>query len=253
MATQQRFVHVARVGLPGFGATERVDRWWIGPLLSGLALIAFVAYSTWAVLAGSNFRFGPYLSPFYSPYFRVPGISAAVVVAWIPALFRLSCYYYRKAYYRALVASPPACAVSEPRRSYTGEDRAPLWWLSTMHRWFLYLSTVVLCFLWIDVVRAFQFDGRFGVGAGSVIMLVNVVLLTGFTFGCHALRSLVGGNLRCFSCAALGETRYRAWRGVSFFNAWHMRWAWASLFSVALTDLYIRLCATGAIHDVRFI
>jgi hypothetical protein len=30
-------------------------------------------------------------------------------------------------------------------------------------------------------------------------------------------------------------------------------WAWLSLYSVALADLYIRLCAMGAIHDLRLI
>jgi hypothetical protein len=251
VATGRPGLRQAHVGLAGVGATERVDLWWVGPLATALGLIAFVIYSVWVVVAGTDFRYGPYLSPYYSPQFAVPGISSALVVAWIPALFRFTCYYYRKAYYRALVWSPPACAVSEPRRAYTGEDRPPLAWLSIAHRWFLYLAIIVLGFLWSDVVHAFEFDGRFGVGLGSIIMLVNTILLTGFTFGCHALRSLVGGNVRCFSCAAFGGARYRTWRGVTFFNAWHMGWAWLSLGSVALTDLYIRLCAGGVIADPR--
>lgn len=253
MTAQRAGIRHARVGLPGLGVTERVDRWWIGPLASGLGLVAFVAYSTWAVMAGTDYQYGPYLSPYYSPYIRVPGLSPALIVAWIPGAFRLSCYYYRKAYYRALLLSPPACAVSEPRRAYTGEDRAPLAWLSITHRWFLYLAIVVLGFLWSDVVRAFDFDGRFGIGLGSIVLLANVVLLTGFTFGCHALRSLVGGNMRCFSCATFGTARYQTWRGVTFFNAMHMQWAWVSLFSVALADLYIRLCAAGVITDLRLL
>jgi hypothetical protein len=251
VAQRSAGVREALVGLPGLGKTERADRWWAGPLATGIGLVAFVLYSAWAVLAGTNFRYGPYLSPFYSPYVFVPGISPAILVAWVPGLFRFTCYYYRKAYYRALVLSPPACAVSEPRRTYTGEDRAPLAWLSIAHRWFLYLAIIVLGFLWSDVVRAFDFNGRFGIGLGSIILLINAVLLSGFTFGCHALRSLVGGNVRCFSCAAFGETRYRMWRGASFFNASHMLWAWVSLFSVAAADLYIRLCAAGIISDPR--
>lgn len=241
------------MGQPGLGATERVDRWWAGPSATGAVLVLFVAYATYAVMVGRNYQWGPYLSPFYSPFIAVPGVSAAILVAWIPGIFRLTCYYYRKAYYRALVLSPPACAVSEPRRDYTGEDRPPLAWFSVLHRWALYLSIVVLGFLWYDAVRAFEFDGRFGIGVGSLIMLANVVLLTGFTFGCHALRSLVGGNSRCFSCEAFGDVRYGMWRGVTALNGNHMRWAWASLFSVALADLYIRLCATGAIVDPRLL
>jgi hypothetical protein len=31
-----------------------------------------------------------------------------------------------------------------------------------------------------------------------------------------------------------------------------MLYAWVSLFVVALTDLYVRLVATGAIRDLRF-
>jgi hypothetical protein len=30
-----------------------------------------------------------------------------------------------------------------------------------------------------------------------------------------------------------------------------MSWAWASLFSVALADLYVRLCSMGVIRDWR--
>lgn len=246
-------VHEARVGEPGVGATERVDQWWVEPLVTALALGAFVIYSGFVVLSGTNFRYGPYLSPFYSPYIGVPGISAALFVAWIPALFRLSCYYYRKAYYRSLFLSPPACAVSERHHTYTGEERAPFAWLSIGHRWLLYLAIIILGFLWVDAIHAFNFNGRFGVGLGSLVLLANVILLSGFTFGCHALRSLVGGNLRCFSCAKFGRQRYRMWRGVSFFNSWHMGWAWISLLSVSVADLYVRLCAAGVIADPRFL
>ena len=35
-------------------------------------------------------------------------------------------------------------------------------------------------------------------------------------------------------------------------NASHARYAWVSLFSVALVDLYVYLLATGTIEDVRF-
>jgi hypothetical protein len=55
----------------------------------------------------------------------------------------------------------------------------------------------------------------------------------------------------CFSCARGGKARYETWRGVSALNRHHQLFAWCSLFSVALTDVYIRLCAMGVIHDVR--
>ena len=40
--------------------------------------------------------------------------------------------------------------------------------------------------------------------------------------------------------------------GKAKLNQNHPRYAWYSLFSVALVDLYIFLLATGTIQDVRF-
>jgi hypothetical protein len=255
MAVETSGRKVARVGIPGFGKTEREDRWWLGPLVAALAFLAFIVYSTIVVFAGSDYAWGPYLSPYYSPFFKPDWfpLSSALLVAWIPGVFRLSCYYYRKAYYRSIALSPAACAVSEPKRNYTGETAAPLSWLPIIHRWTLYLSIIVVVFLWIDAIRAFDWDGHFGIGLGTVIMVANVILLSGFTFGCHALRSAVGGNVRCFSCAQGGAVRYKMWRGVSALNAFHQNWAWFSLTSVALTDLYIRLVAAGVIADPHFV
>src|SRR5438477_172357 len=99
----------------------------------------------------------------------------------------------------------------------------------------------------------FQPAGHFGVGLGSVLMLVNVGLLSAYTFGCHALRHLAGGNLDCFSCSAAASARFRLWRGITVLNIRHDRWAWASLASVAATDIYIRLLMAGVLHDPRWI
>ena len=89
--------------------------------------------------------------------------------------------------------------------------------------------------------------------AGSVLMLVNVGLLSAYTFGCHALRHLAGGNLDCFSCSAAASARFRLWRGITVLNIRHDRWAWASLASVAATDIYIRLLMAGVLHDPSWI
>jgi hypothetical protein len=32
-----------------------------------------------------------------------------------------------------------------------------------------------------------------------------------------------------------------------------MKWAWMSLFGVALTDLYVRLCSMGVLTDWRIV
>ncbi len=110
-----------------------------------------------------------------------------------------------------------------------------------------------ILFLWHDAVRSFIFDGHFGVGVGTLVLTVNVTLLSLYTFSCHSLRHLAGGKLDCFSCATFGRSRYSAWRGLSFLNERHMLFAWCSLVSVGFTDFYVRLVASGAIHDLRIL
>ncbi|HEU5211848.1 MAG TPA: hypothetical protein VFU10_03695 [Gaiellaceae bacterium] len=246
----------------GLGATSRRDWWWLSPLIIVVALSAFGIYSLYAILVNADYHYtgggADYISPFYSPNVEtlfgidVP-FSPALLVAWMPLGLRLTCYYYRKAYYRSFFLAPPACAVAGPtRKRYTGESKFPLV-LQNVHRYFLYLAIVVLGFLWYDAGQAFFFDDGFGVGLGSLVLLVNVCFLTAFTFGCNSLRHLVGGRLDCFTCSAMARARHTAWRGVTVLNLRHMGWAWVSLTSVALADLYIRLAASGVFHDPRII
>jgi hypothetical protein len=152
--------------------------------------------------------------------------------------------------YRAFLLDPPACSVGEVKRSYSGETKFPLI-LQNLHRYFLYLAILFIAFLWHDAIRAFFFDGHFGVGVGTLVLLLNVSLLSLYTLSCHSLRHLAGGKLDCFSCATFGMPRHNAWKGLSFLNERHMFFAWFSLFGVGLTDFYVRLVASGAIHDVR--
>src|SRR5574337_607084 len=230
-------------------ATLRKDAWWVEPLLTVLGLGAFVVYTTWAGLQGAHYEYRNYLSPFYSPFIQPSWwpFSPAILILWGPAGFRLTCYYYRKAYYRSFWLSPPACAVREPHGRYTGETGFPLI-LQNIHRYFFYVATLFLVFLWYDAGRAFIFDGRFGVGLGSLIMVVNIALLSLYSASCHSCRHLCGGGLDCFS---KNSARYRVWQVVSRLNERHMLWAWLSLFSVGLTDLYIRLLSMGVIRDAR--
>jgi hypothetical protein len=46
-------------------------------------------------------------------------------------------------------------------------------------------------------------------------------------------------------------TRYRVWRFVSRLNTQHPLFAWLSLSSVGLTDLYVRLVSMGLLRDLR--
>jgi hypothetical protein len=168
-----------------------------------------------------------------------------------PLSFRLTCYYYRKAYYRAFAWDPPACAVGEraPRR-YNGETKLLLF--QNLHRFALYLAIVVLVVLWKDAILAIVgWKDGVHVGIGTLVMIVNVVLISGYTFGCHSFRHLIGGGVNSFSNAAFGGARHALWKICTVLNQRHMLFAWASLFSVGLTDFYIRLVASGHLTDVR--
>jgi len=168
-----------------------------------------------------------------------------------PLGFRGTCYYYRKAYYRAFFADPVACAVGEPRGSgYIGEASFPFV-LQNIHRYLIYLAIPILFFLWVDIVRGFIFDGHFGIGLGSFMLLASNTLLTLYTFSCHSIRHLVGGRVDCFSCVVAGGPRHKMWHGQSWLNEHHMGWAWWSLFFVCAADAYVRACSMGLIHDVR--
>ena len=246
--------------------TLRQDRWWVQPTITVLVLLGFVVYATWRAFENRYYFSEPYLSPFYSPCLAtscVEGstdlgtpvgdwwrLSPALLILVSPLGFRLTCYYYRKAYYRSFWLSPPGCAVAEPHRRYSGETRFPLI-LQNAHRYFLYLAALVALVLTYDVVLAFRDeDGEWGhMGLGTVIMAVNVALIWLYTLSCHSCRHAVGGRINNFSKHPL---RYKAWTAVSRLTRLHPAYAWLSLFSVALTDLYIRLLATGTITDPRF-
>src|SRR2546426_4903006 len=241
---------------PKLGATARRDAWWVAPLLTFLALTTFGIYSAWAVWVGDHYEYGPYLSPFYSPNLKeffgltLP-FSFPFLFLWIPLGFRATCYYYRKAYYRSFFLDPPACAVGEPSgRHYKGEMSFPFV-LQNVHRYFFYLATIVLAFLWYDAIKAFFFADGLHVNVGTLVLLFNVLTLSAFSFGCNSLRHLVGGRLDCFTCSASARMRVNLWGGVSILNLRDMEWDWISLFAVGFADLYVRLCSMGIWHDVR--
>src|SRR5262249_4212578 len=214
----------------GFGETARRDLWWSQPLVVFLGLSAFVVYSTWAAFQGNRYQYGPYLSPFYSPllfgdspyswFGPKPGwwpaalpFSAAFLILWAPGGFRVTCYYYRGAYYKAFWADPPACAVGEPRKRYLGERSFPLI-IQNIHRYFLYLALVFLVILAHDVYKAMWFRDPgssrevFGIGLGTLVLAANVTLLTCYTLGCHSMRHFVGGKLDRLPRKALRKKAY---------------------------------------------
>jgi hypothetical protein len=238
----------------GLGSTLRRDAWWVEVLPVIVVLGGFGLYATLRAFEGKFYEWGPYLSPFYSPLIdanhRWWKLSPAILILGGPLSFRATCYYYRKAYYRAFFLDPPSCAVGEPQRRYSGEAKFPFI-LQNLHRYALYLAIIFLAFLWKDAIQAFFFDGKLGMGVGTLVLLLNICLLTIYTLSCHSLRHLAGGKLDCFSCATFGKPRYSAWRGLTFLNERHMLFAWLSLFSVGFADFYVRLVSSGAIQDVR--
>ena len=246
----------------------RWDAWWVEPTLIAAYLGLFIIYSTWAALQNAHYYAAPYLSPFYSPclstdcqhvtlplFGPMPSlpvigvISPAFLILWGPGVFRLTCYYYRKAYYRSFWGSPPSCAVNDLHGSYTGETRFPLI-LQNLHRYAFYVAVLFIVFLTYDVILAFRFREGFGIGVGTLVMLANVILLGCYTFSCHSCRHLCGGYLDVFSMA---PRRFGLWYMVTQLNGRHPLFAWLSLSSVGLADLYIRLVSMGAIRDFRII
>lgn len=227
---------------------RRTAPWWLLPATVVVVLGGFSIYAFWTAVFGGFSEAGPYLSPFFSPViWRGGPLSSAIWVLPVPLAFRATCYYYRKAYYRSFFWDPPACAIGELRhREYRGETRFPMV-LNNLHRFAMYLATLVLAFLWIDVLAAFRYQSHWYVGLGTVLMLVNVVLLSGYSFSCHSLRHLVGGGLDCYTGSRAGSLRFRLWRAVTTLNERHPMYAWLSLFSVLAVDIYIRLMQHGLV------
>lgn len=252
----------------------RTDAWWVGPSLTAGGLSIWLIYYAWAALQGTYYAEGPYLSPFYAPLLFAdptqPGSAAAehaffgtwpswwpsfipaspaLFIGLFPGLFRVTCYYYRKAYYRSFFGTPPACAVGAVPQPYGGETGLLIF--QNLHRYALYFALLLLPFLYYETIMAFFSEGAIGVGLGSVILLINAVLLTNYTLGCHAWRHLIGGRKDCFSCDQVSMAQHGAWTWSSWLNRRHQFFAWTSLFWILGADVYIRLLSMGIIPDIN--
>jgi hypothetical protein len=247
--------------------TLRTDRWWLPSLMTAVGLTAWVAYATVRVFMQRDYYAADYhyLTPFYSPCISEGCLPEAAHLGrilpdlwFLPyaaftlpflLLFRLTCYYYRKAYYRSFWLSPPACAVAEPHSRYTGETRFPLI-LQNAHRYFFYAAVVISLINTYDALYALRGDDGLMLGLGNLILLGNVLMLWAYTASCHSCRHIVGGRLTHFSRHPL---RYRAWTFVSRLNTRHMELAWITLGTLALTDFYVMAVSAGWFDDLRLV
>jgi len=261
----------------GFGKTARTDGWWEGPAITFAVFSLFIVYTTWAALQGDHYYADPYLSPFYSPVLfsnagpgvlgaapdamawfghwphswpRFIPVSPAILILVFPGSFRFTCYYYRKAYYRSFAGSPPGCAVgplAAGKRRYLGETGLLV--IQNLHRYALYFALIFIVLLGKDAFESFFRDGHPGIGVGSIILTINVVLIASYTFGCHSLRHLIGGRKDCMSACGKPTVASGSFKQATWFNQRHMQFAWASLLWVMVADLYVRLVSLGVIHD----
>jgi hypothetical protein len=247
--------------------TLRTDRWWQPGLLTVVGLVAWLAYATVRVFMQKDYYVSAYhyLTPFYSPciskgctpeaaeYGRflphVWFLPYAALTLPLLLLFRLTCYYYRKAYYRSFWMSPPACAVPDGHARYTGETRFPLIG-QNLHRYFFYAAVIISLINTWDAIVAFHSPQGFGFGLGNIVLVANVVLLWAYTVSCHSCRHALGGRLKHFS---KHPVRYKLWTQISRLNTRHMQLAWTTLASLAVTDFYVMAVSAGWFSDLRFI
>jgi hypothetical protein len=251
--------------------TLRTDNWKKEPIITVTLLTLWLTYAVVRAFMQKWYWVDEYhyLTPFYSPCFSTDcdpdaALFGRFLPSWGPltiapyaalsltvlGLFRFTCYYYRKAYYRAFWASPPACAVPDGHKTYQGESRFP-GILQNAHRYFFYFAVLLSAVNTVDAALAFHGEGGgFGLGLGTIILVANVLALWAYTLSCHSCRHIVGGRLRHFS---KHPVRYKAWGFVSSLNKRHMQLAWTTLATLVITDFYVMAVAAGWISDLRLI
>ena len=146
-----------------------------------------------------------------------------------------------------------------PASKYSGETALPVL-VQNLHRFSMYGALLFVPILWYGALNSFYnteevIDGKvvetgFGVGLGSMLLVVNAFLLMMYTFSCHSFRHCVGGGLDCFSCTAWTRTRKRLWdRDLGLECISHRLWAWSSLVWIVFTDSTSAWSRTMSISD----
>lgn len=207
-----------------------------------LRLYSFVALLVVASLALIEFPVKPingYIDPFYSP---------TVIIIPLIGLFRLTCYAFRKDYNRHMFKHPNACPVYErmetKSREYTGETSI-IFRLENYHRYFMYVALAILPFFYYDLYLSLTIGGGFLLRLGSLLMIIDVAALTLYVFSCHSVRNLIGGRSDCFSCMKMANQRKGIYDIQSALNRHHQTFAWLSLVTIILVDIFIRALTVG--------
>ncbi len=244
--------------------TLRRDLWWAEPALVVGGFTLFIIYSLWSGLQTGGYYSDPYLSPYFSPCISANcaylTFGVALVGSWytlapagwvvfFPLVFRATCYFFRRTYYRSYFQMPPACAVRDLPAKYSGETTFPLI-LQNIHRYTWYIAVVIFFILAWDALIAYRFPTGWGIGLGSVLLTVEAAFIGLYTFSCHSCRYLCGGYLDRFHGKPI---RYRLWSAVNRLNVRHGLFFWVSLSFVVITDVYIRLLSAGVISDPRIV
>jgi hypothetical protein len=211
------------------------------------SFIIILSAGFWALITYPVTQFSGYIDPFYSP---------TILIVPLPGLFRLTCYAYRKDYHRHLFHHPLGCNNASRgenhRFGYTGERNA-LFQFENLHRYFLYAGIAILPFFYYDFYHSLTYSGSIVLRLGSFVLLANALLLTSWTFSCHAFRHLIGGNIDCYSCVYGGQTRKSIYDIQSWWNSHHEALAWISLLTIFFADLYLRALQAGLPVDFRII
>lgn len=246
----------------------RRDNWRRAPLLTVIGLLAWMAYVTVRIMTQEHYWVEDfhYLTPFFSPCVTEschanaalfgrflpefpPLIPFAIFTLPLLFLFRFTCYYYRKAYWRSFANRPRGCAIPDKSTPYKGESKWPMI-INNSHRYFFYVAVIISCINTYDAILAFHSPGGFGIGLGTIIIWLNVILLWAYTLSCHSCRHILLGRINHFS---RHPARYQFWQVVSKLNTHHMQLAWTTLGTLMLTDAYIALVSAGTITDLRIL
>lgn len=244
----------------GFGATDRVDKWWKQPLWMATALTAAVIYTGLRVVffdGEIHYDNHRVTSPIFSPdIIHMFDISApswansAMLILWIPFGFRGTCYYMRRVYHRVFFQNPTGCVVSKPWDEYSGETG--LFVLNNIHRYMLYLAIMVLIVKVYDVWHTMQFhegsSDTLGVSVGTLVLATESFLLTMYVVSCHAFRHMFGGGSDRWT-GKFGRIIGKVYWRVSSTNVHHAFWFWTSLAMVFIGDLFVWSVAEGILSD----